>query len=253
MPTSSMASQVLSDQEASHESIELSHNALNEPMNAISRRINAPSQSIESPSEIIIDNSASQLPSTSSIENAQEKWNSPTSNIGRLGFCFFSFVITGMNDGVVGALVPYLEDYYNINHIVVSLIFLTPFAGYSVAAFANASIHAKFGQRGIAVAAPLCHIFTYAIICVHPPYPVIVVINVICGLGNGLTDACFCAWAGSMESSNAIQGILQACYSLGALLAPLIATSMITKAQLPWYVFYYIMVSRVPRFSLSMI
>jgi fucose permease len=125
----------------------------------------------------------------------------------------------------------------------VSLIFLTPFAGYSLAAFTNASIHSRLGQRGIAILAPLCHIVTYAILSSHPPFPVLVVSNTISGFGNGLTDACFCAWIGVMDKANAVQGCLHSCYSLGALFAPLIATSMIVHAKLPWYNFYYFMVS----------
>ncbi|OAL19576.1 hypothetical protein AYO22_09738 [Fonsecaea multimorphosa] len=165
-----------------------------------------------------------------------QRWNMPRGNIGRLGFAFFSFIVTGLNDGAVG-----LETYYNLNYTTVSLIFLTPFAGYSLAAVTNATIHTKLGQRGIAVLAPLCHIVTYAVLSAHPPFPVLVVINTVSGFGNGLTDACFCAWIGAMDKANAVQGVLHSCYSLGALFAPLIATSMIVHAKLPWYTFYYFM------------
>ena len=47
-----------------------------------------------------------------------------------------------------------------------------------------------------------------------------------------------------MESPNAVQGFLHSFYSVGALLAPLIATTMITKYGLEWYTWYYVMVSR---------
>ncbi|KAK7421145.1 hypothetical protein QQZ08_010075 [Neonectria magnoliae] len=171
-----------------------------------------------------------------------ERWNYPRGNIGKLGFAFLSFIIAGMNDAAVGALIPYLEEYYELSYTVVSLIFLTPFAGYSVAAFTNARIHVKFGQRGVAIMAPICHIITFAVLAAHPPYPVLVVCNMISGFGNGLTDACFCAWVGAMDKANTIQGFLHASYSLGALFAPLIATSMVVKAGLPWYTYYYLMV-----------
>ncbi|KPM44537.1 hypothetical protein AK830_g1999 [Neonectria ditissima] len=177
--------------------------------------------------------------------NAQtqlERWNYPKGNVAKLGFAFLSFVIAGMNDAAVGALIPYLEEYYDLSYTIVSLIFLTPFAGYSVAAFTNARIHVKFGQRGVAIMAPICHIITFVVLAAHPPYPVLVVCNMISGFGNGLTDACFCAWVGAMDKANTIQGFLHASYSLGALFAPLIATSMVVKAELPWYTYYYLMV-----------
>jgi fucose permease len=135
-----------------------------------------------------------------------------------------------------------LEAYYNLNYTVVSLIFLTPFLGYSAAAFTNARIHMRWGQRGVAIMAPICHLITFAVLAAHPPYPVLVVFNVISGFGNGLTDACFCAWIGVMDKANTIQGFLHACYSLGALMAPLIATALVVTAGLPWYTYYYLMV-----------
>jgi fucose permease len=119
---------------------------------------------------------------------------------------------------------------------------LTPFAGYSVAAFTNARIHVKFGQRGVAIMAPICHIITYVVLALHPPYPVLVVVNIISGFGNGLLDACMCAWIGAMDKANTIQGFLHSCYSVGALLAPLIATEMVVQQKLPWYTYYYVMV-----------
>ncbi|KAK6218632.1 major facilitator superfamily transporter [Colletotrichum tabaci] len=191
------------------------------------------------------EHQASDVPDDSPPPHAHgalERWNSPKGNVGRLGFAFFSFIIAGMNDAAVGALIPYLETYYDLSYTVVSLIFLTPFAGYSVAAFTNARIHQKFGQRGVAIMAPLCHIITYVVLALHPPYPVLVVANAISGFGNGLTDACFCAWIGAMDQANTIQGFLHSSYSVGALISPLIATSMVVTAQLPWYNYYYVMV-----------
>lgn len=135
-----------------------------------------------------------------------------------------------------------LESYYNLSFSVISLIFLTPFVGYATAAFTNARIHIALGQRGVAVMAPLCHVVTYAVLASHPPYPALVVVNAISGFGNGLTDACFCAWVGAMDRANTIQGFLHSCYSLGALFAPLIATSMVVTAELPWFNYYYVMV-----------
>ncbi|KAL6408836.1 MFS transporter [Ilyonectria robusta] len=143
---------------------------------------------------------------------------------------------------ILQALIPYLEKYYDLSYTVVSLIFLTPFAGYSIAAFTNARIHVRFGQRGVAIMGPICHIITFAALAAHPPYPVLVICNMISGFGNGLCDACFCAWVGNMDKANTIQGFMHSCYSIGALIAPLIATSLVVTYDLPWYTYYYIMV-----------
>lgn len=104
-------------------------------------------------------------------------------------------------------------------------------------------MHVKFGQRGVAIVGPACHLISYIVFSVHPPYPVLVVMFIFVGFGNGLIDAAWCAWIGNMANSNEVSGVLQACYALGATIAPLIATALISKAGLGWYAFYYIMVS----------
>ena len=35
-----------------------------------------------------------------------QRWNDPKGNIPRLGFAFFSFIVTGLNDGAVGVWLP---------------------------------------------------------------------------------------------------------------------------------------------------
>jgi fucose permease len=138
-----------------------------------------------------------------------------------------------------------LEKYYDLNYTIVSLIFLSPFAGYTMAAFLNNMVHVKFGQRGVAVVGPACHLISYIVLAAHPPYPVLVVIFILVGFGNGLIDAAWCAWIGNMASANEVSGFLQACYSLGATVSPLMATAMFTKGSLSWYTFYYLMVGNL--------
>jgi fucose permease len=127
----------------------------------------------------------------------------------------------------------------------VSLVFLSPVLGYTTSALLNDRIHYHFGQRGIAIMTSLCHFAAYVASCLHPPFPVLVVVYVLAGLGNGLEDAAWNAWVGVMANTNEMLGILHAFYGFGATLSPLIATSMITKAHLPWYTFYYLMIGLV--------
>ncbi|PZD33876.1 MFS-1 domain containing protein [Pyrenophora tritici-repentis] len=66
----------------------------------------------------------------------------------------------------------------------------------------------------------------------------------LAGFGNGLADAAWNAWIGNMANPNEVLGFLHAFYGLGAVLSPLIATTMITKgSKLPWYTFYYVMIA----------
>jgi len=68
------------------------------------------------------------------------------------------------------------------------------------------------------------------------------VVFILAGLGNGFEDSAWNAWIGAMANANEVLGFLHAFYGLGATIAPLVATTMITKGGLPWYTWYYIMV-----------
>ena len=85
--------------------------------------------------------------------------------------------------------------------IIVSLTFLSPVIGYSSAALLNNTIHVRLGQRGVAIIGPTCHFVAYIVISLHPPYPVLVVVFVITGFGNGLEEAAWNAFLGKKFGS----------------------------------------------------
>ncbi|RDW68638.1 hypothetical protein BP5796_09295 [Coleophoma crateriformis] len=176
-----------------------------------------------------------------SVVNPQS-WRYPRSNLLKLLATFWSFVVIGANDGVYGAVIPSLEVYYGLTYTTVSLIFLSPVFGYVTAAFTNNFIHLKFGQRGLAIITASCHIIAYVVVCIHPPFPALVVVYMLSGYGNGLGDAGWNAWLGDFDNVNEIMGILHGCYGLGAMLSPLIATSVISRLGWKWYQYYYILV-----------
>jgi fucose permease len=180
-------------------------------------------------------------PSTASADQL-ENWNSPSKNLYRFPAVLWAFAVAGMNDAAYGAVIPYLEEYYSLSYTIISLIFLSPFVGYTLAALVNNAVHMKLGQRGVAFFGPLCHLVAYIVIALHPPYPVLIIAYMIAGLGNGLEDSGWNAWVGAMANANELLGILHGVYGAGAVIAPLIATTMIARAGLPWYYWYYVMI-----------
>lgn len=110
-----------------------------------------------------------------------------------------------------------------------------------MSAFVNNVIHMRLGRRGIAFLGPGIRVISYTVTCLHPPYAVMVIFFILAGFGNGLEDAAWNAWIGNMKNPNEVLGVLHGFYGLGATLSPLIATTMVTKANLQWYTFYYVM------------
>lgn len=114
--------------------------------------------------------------------------------------------------------------------------------GYVASALSNNAIHVRFGQRGIAFIISVTHMVAFIVISQHPPYPVLAIIFMLAAYGNGLADSGYNAWVGDMANANEVLGFLHGFYGLGALLSPLIATAVITKAGWQWYEFYYLMI-----------
>ncbi|KAK8863272.1 major facilitator superfamily domain-containing protein [Apiospora arundinis] len=171
-----------------------------------------------------------------------EKWNDPRINIYRLLVTNYSFVIMGMSDACLGPLIPYIEEYYHVSYTLVSLLFLSSFVGYLVAALSNNLIHHHLGQRGVALIAPSARILGYVLLSLHLPFPALPPLMLLPGFGSGLEDSAWNAWIGNMESANELLGFLHGSYGLGATIGPLVSTAMVVKAGLPWYAYFYLMI-----------
>ena len=118
-----------------------------------------------------------------------QQWNYPRVNMLRVFATFWSFIILGLNDASIGALIPYLEEYYGISYVIISLVFLGPVVGYIGSAVTNNLVHMHFGRRGVAAICAGAHLIAYIVVSLHPPYPVLIVVYVLAGYGNGLADS----------------------------------------------------------------
>ncbi|KAF9871043.1 major facilitator superfamily transporter [Colletotrichum karsti] len=171
-----------------------------------------------------------------------QKWNFPHSNTARISAIFWSLMVMGANDASYGAIIPHLGKHYDLPYSFTSLIFLAPFIGHTLSAALNTSLHESVGQRGIAIIGSGCHLAAFVAISFHPPYPALVFIYMLAGLGNGIGDAAWNSWvASNLADSNVIINIMHACYGLGAILGPVTATVMVTKSEFPWFFFYFFM------------
>ena len=72
-----------------------------------------------------------------------------------------------MNDGSYGALVPPLQRYYGLGYTLVSLVFLAPFVGYTLAAMVIDPLHLRVGRRGVAFIASMTRMVAYVVLSVH--------------------------------------------------------------------------------------
>lgn len=159
----------------------------------------------------------------------------------KIAAAMYSFVTLGLFNSSMGAVLPLLSRYYNLTDLHVSSIFLVGPIGYVFAAQCSDAIHYRFGQRGIAVAGPLLQIMSTAFAAAHPRFGLVLVAFALQGLGTGLLDGSWCAWAGSMEKANTISGLLHGSYSVGGAIGPFLVT-LLAAGDWPWWHWYSILV-----------
>ncbi|RAL11480.1 MFS transporter [Aspergillus homomorphus CBS 101889] len=173
--------------------------------------------------------------------NVAPRWNESRTMVWRLSATFWCALVMGANDAAYGAIISYLELDYRKSYTIISLVFLSPFAGYTISAVLSHLVHQRLGRRGVAILGAGCHLLPFIVIAIHPPFPVLVIMYMLIGLGSGIQSAAWNVWIGNMANSHEVLGFFHGFYGLGATTSPLVATSLITKAGWSWYSFYYLM------------
>ncbi|RYP63683.1 hypothetical protein DL771_009171 [Monosporascus sp. 5C6A] len=181
-----------------------------------------------------------------------QRWNESVTVLFRVLSTFWSFFLMGANDAAYGAILPSLGSYYDLTFMVVSMVFLSPFAGYITSAVSTDYLHQTIGQRGIAVLGSSCHIIAYVIISSHPPYLVLILAFVLAGFGNGIADSAWNAWIGSLANASELLGFMHACYGVGGVVSPSLVALITNKADLEWFWFYRVMVRNGDAFASGM-
>jgi fucose permease len=159
----------------------------------------------------------------------------------KIAAAMYSFVTLGLFNSSIGAVLPLLSHHYGLTDLQVSCIFLAGPIGYIFAAQCSDAIHYRFGQRGIAVIGPVFQIIATSIAASHPSFGLVLVAFAFQGLGTGLLDGSWCAWAGSMEKANTISGLLHGSYSVGGAIGPFFV-GVLSEKKRPWYIWYSILV-----------
>jgi fucose permease len=83
----------------------------------------------------------------------------------------FAFFTAGVNDGSLGALVPYILRTYDIATGSVAILFACAFAGWAVAALIAGLSRAKLGSGGVLMLGALMQLLSHVLrVWVSPPF-----------------------------------------------------------------------------------
>lgn len=125
--------------------------------------------------------SASTSSSRQVIATIQPSFKHPYMNRWRILACCIAFFTQGMNDSAPGALLPYMERYYNVRYAMVSLIFVANACGFIIAAPVCHMLNNRFGRAKVLAACTGLNAVAYIALVCQPPFAVVVISFLLLG------------------------------------------------------------------------
>jgi fucose permease len=159
----------------------------------------------------------------------------------QLSLVFFAFILIGSNDGALGVLIPSLRTYYAVNKATIGLIFLASTIGFLTAAFISGLLLEALGRRLFLVVGASSFVVSAALISLRPPFVLLLGILLLLGFGVAILDAGLNTYIAGLPRSTALLNYLHAFYGFGALLGPIMA-STILSIGFGWNVVYVVFV-----------
>ncbi|KAK1983947.1 glucose and galactose transporter [Colletotrichum cereale] len=151
----------------------------------------------------------------------------------------FSFFISGINDGSVGPLLPYMIRDYEINTAIVSIVYGANFLGWFFAALTNTYLDQLFNLGGLLTFGAFLQVLAHALRVWKPPFPFFVATFWLACLGQAYQDAAANAYVASAKSAHRWLAFIHALYMAGCLVAPFVATPIASAGRTSrWYLFY---------------
>ncbi len=172
----------------------------------------------------------------------------------QFGLSFLAFVLIGASDGAGGVLLPSLGRFYNVDKATISLLFLLMTGGYLSAALSSGPLVERLGQRHFLMLGTGLFGLAALAIAWAPPFPIYLAILLFYGFGVGIIDAGLNAYIAGLPNNTAPLNYLHAFYGLGALLGPVIASTILAiglgwnAVYVVWLVAGFLVLAGIARF-----
>lgn len=158
------------------------------------------------------------------------------------------FIVMGLNDGSLGPLLPIYQEYYNINFITVSVLFICGCSGCITAAVLNVFVSRLFALSKILVLGTAFQVVAHSILSSAPPFYAMCIAFFLNGMGAALLNAQGNSLLSMLHDPTSM-GLAHASYGFGALIGPLISTQFAniytTTGFKRWALYYTVMLGTV--------
>ena len=214
----------------------------------------APSSSIQpvAPDNIPLDTIHTTTAETrASSQDAESQNESPTNTTSalqpleltpaiylKLASATLAFFNTGINDGSLGALIPYILRTYSISTAWMALPYGIQFTGWLLAALFGGYIRVSLGTGGMLILGAFLQFASQAFRFWVPPFGLFGVTFLTVALGQALQDTQANTFVSSVRNAHRWLGVVHGCYALGGLVGPLIAAALASNFAGHWAKFY---------------
>ncbi|GCE15915.1 hypothetical protein KTT_57740 [Tengunoibacter tsumagoiensis] len=149
----------------------------------------------------------------------------------RVWVAFFALLLVGLNDGVIGILIPSFRSYYHVNDATIGLLFLCSTLGYLPTTLSSGWMMEKLGLRTYLITGILLYVVLFILLSLHPPFVMVMALLFLIGACAAIVDPGFNAYIATFPDNTVVFNFLHAFYGLGALIGPLLASSIIALSS----------------------
>jgi fucose permease len=157
-----------------------------------------------------------------------------------ISLAFFGFVLIGISGGGNGILLPSLSSFYHVGDATIGLLFLVSSLGYFLSALSSGLLAERLGLRWLLGVGTI--ILLPGLLCfgLELPFVVLLFARLLIGLGIGIIETGFNVFITALPRHTTLLNFLHAFYGVGALVGPLIASTILALAW-GWNSFYLLM------------
>ena len=153
---------------------------------------------------------------------------------------FFCFILIGISSGAPGVLLPSLSDYYRVDKSTIGLLFLVSSIGYFFSAFASGILVERLGMRGFLLVGAGAFLLGTLGFGLEPPFAMVLLTRLLVGLGVGIVETGLNIYVSALPRSASLLNYLHAFYGVGALIGPVIASTILVL-NWGWQSTYFVM------------
>lgn len=141
---------------------------------------------------------------------------------------YFGFIVIGLLTGAIGVLLPSMISDYHVNKSIIGLLLMISSLGYFLSAMYSGTLAQKLGTYRYVALCALIMLISCLLIALRLPFIGLILADSALSFGMGGIDAGVNNIVVTLPNSSGRLNALHGYFGVGALLGPLIASSLLT-------------------------